>query len=145
MWKIIEKEVFSWSLGILADDEKISRAHQTGINLANAAKDIQNAQYIGDEEICSHCHCREFYFAKNKEVICCQCGIIGKIVLDGDEYHFEFPEEQLKHAHDTLDEKFIHANDIDTNNRKAGALRMSEKYKNRVAAYKSFITGSKPQ
>lgn len=145
MWKIIDNEVFSWSLGILADNCKIHRAHQIGVNLANAAKDIEHAEYQGDPGVCPHCHCREFYFGKNHEVICCQCGIVGKMVTDGEEYHFEFQEEQLKHAHDTLEGKFIHANDINTNNRKAGAFRMTDEFKKKVEVYKNFITGSKPE
>ena len=38
MWKVIDNEVFMWSLGILTDDSKVARAHQIGVNLAEAAR-----------------------------------------------------------------------------------------------------------
>jgi NAD(P)H-dependent FMN reductase/uncharacterized Zn finger protein (UPF0148 family) len=145
MWKIIDNAVFSWSLGILADDEKVAKAHQIGVNLANAAKDIANAQYQGEPGICPHCHSREFYFDRDGSVVCCQCGIIGKMVCDEKGYSFQFPDEQLPHAHDTLDGKFIHADDINRNNTRANALHQSQKYKDRVAAYKAFVPNSKPE
>ena len=40
MWKIIDNDKFQWSKTILMDDDALARAHQIGINLANAAKDI---------------------------------------------------------------------------------------------------------
>lgn len=144
MWKTIDRDVFSWSLGILADDEKVARAHQIGVNLANAAKDIENAKYLGEPGLCPHCHCREFYFDRNGSVVCCQCGIVGEMKIDEDGYRFVFPEEQLRHAHDTLDGKFIHADDINRNNSRANALHKSDKYKERVKAYCEFVPNSKP-
>ncbi|MBP2651857.1 MAG: reductase [Firmicutes bacterium] len=144
MWKTIDNEVFSWSLGILSDQIKVQRANQIGKNLAEAAKDLKNAVYQGDKGVCSHCHCREFYFSTQGKAICCQCGIEGVINNNNGVYTFEFPEEQLRHAHDTLDGKFIHAADIDTNNRRAGALRGTSEYKERVQAYRDFIAASKP-
>lgn len=145
MWKIIDNEAFGWSLGILADDEKVARAHQIGKNLAEAAKDIENAKYQGDPGVCPHCHCRNFYFGADNVVSCAACGIRGKMVIDGDGYKFEFPEEQLEHAHDTLPGKFIHADDINQNNGRAMAMKMSDKYKERNQMYKDFIKGSKPE
>ena len=145
MWKVIDNEVFGWSLGILADDEKVARAHEIGVNLAEAAKDIQNAEYKGDPGVCPHCHCRNFYIGKDNVVTCAACGIRGKLVSDGDGYRFEFPEEQLEHAHDTLSGKFIHADDINRNNQKAMALKQSDKYRERNQMYKDFIQSTKPE
>ncbi len=145
MWKVIDNEVFGWSLGILADDEKVARAHQIGKNLAEAAKDIENAKYLGDPGVCPHCHSRNFYFGADNVVVCAACGIRGKMVIDGDTYKFDFPEEQLEHAHDTISGKYIHADDINRNNGRAMALKMSDKYKDRNQMYKDFIQGSKPE
>lgn len=145
MWKVIDNEVFGWSLGILADDDKVARAHEIGVNLAKAAMDIQDAEYQGDPGVCPHCHCRNFYIGKDNVVSCAACGIRGKLVFDGSEYRFDFPEEQLEHAHDTLSGKFIHADDINRNNQKAMALKQSDKYKERNQMYKDFIQGSKPE
>ena len=145
MWKIIDNEVFYWSLGILADDEKIAAAHNIGTRLALAAKDIEHAEYQGDSGVCPHCHSRNFHFGKDGVVVCAACGIRGRMLIDGDAYKFEFPEEQLEHAHDTIPGKFIHANDIKENNERAMGLKMSDKYKERNQMYKDFIKGSKPE
>ncbi|MFQ7453753.1 MAG: flavodoxin family protein [Flavonifractor plautii] len=48
MWKVIDNEVFPWALSILVEDERVARAHQIGRNIAEAAKDIEHAQYQGD-------------------------------------------------------------------------------------------------
>ena len=145
IWKVIENEAFGWSLGILADDEKVARAHQIGVNLANAAKDIENAKYVGDEGVCPHCHCRNFHIGKDNVVSCAACGIRGEIRVEDGKYSFVFPDEQLEHAHDTLPGKFIHADDINRNNGRAMELKMSDKYKERNQMYKDFIKGSKPE
>ncbi len=145
-WKVIDNEVFQWSLSLLEDDSKVARAHQLGVNLANAAKDIENATYQGEEGLCPHCHCREFFFDIDGTVECCLCGIRGKMEIDADgKYTFTFPEEQLAHAHDTLSGKFIHADDINRNNSHANEFRKSDEYKAKQQKYKEFITGSKPE
>ena len=144
LWKVIDNEVFSWSLGILEDDEKPARAHQIGVNLANAAKDIANAQYQGEPGLCPHCHSREFYFYPDNTVECCLCGIRGKMVVDGDGYRFEFAPEQLQRAHDTMPGKFIHADDINRNNGHANEFRKTDTFKQKQKKYVEFIQGSKP-
>ena len=145
MWKVIDNEVFSWSLGILADDEKVARAHQIGVNLAEAAKDIENAKYQGDQGVCPHCHSRNFHIGSDGVVSCAVCGIRGQLEAGDGGYKFVFPDEQLGHAHDTLPGKFIHADDINRNNGRAMALKMSDKYKERNQMYKDFLKGSKPE
>lgn len=144
MWKVIDNEVFGWSLGILADRDKVARARQIGRNLAEAAKDLTKAEYKGEAGVCPHCQCREFYFSPQGKAICCLCGIIGDLERDGDAYRFVYPEEQFKHAHNTLDGKFIHADDINTNNTRLGKLRHSPEYKEWVQEYKNFITATRP-
>jgi len=146
MWKIIHNEVFSWSLGIAADDQKVAKAHEIGVDLARAAADIEHAEYKGDTGICPHCHSRNFYItSENTKAICCLCGIEGNVVIVDKRVKFEFNEEQLGHAHDTLEGKFIHANDIRVNTKKALEKMKTNQFKTRMAEYKEFITASVPQ
>ncbi|MBP2652023.1 MAG: NADPH-dependent reductase [Firmicutes bacterium] len=146
MWKIIDNEVFSWSLGIAADDQKIAKAHEIGVNIAKAAADIEHAEYKGDKGICPHCHSRNFYItSENTKAVCCLCGIEGNIVIANNQVKFEFPQEQLEHAHDTMEGKFIHANDIKVNTAKALEKMKTDAFKTRLAEYKEFITASMPE
>lgn len=144
-WTIIENEVFPWSLAIVVDDERIAKAHQMGVTLAEAAKDVEHAQYKGDAGICPHCHSRNFFLQDDGTATCCLCGIQGKVAVTDGKYSFSFPEEQLEHAHDTLSGKFIHGNDIKVNTEKRLASMKTEKYKERQASYKAFIESSKPE
>jgi multimeric flavodoxin WrbA len=144
MWKVIDNDVFSWSLGILSDRCKVHRAHKIGENLAEAAKDIANAQYCGEAGICPHCHSRQFFIRDDGKVVCCLCGVVGELKRDGEKYTFDFPSEQLEHAHDSLSGKLMHGNDINTNNSRMNATVKTEQYKNWVKEYKDFIVPLKP-
>jgi multimeric flavodoxin WrbA len=146
MWKIIDNEVFPWSKGIIMEDEKVARAHEIGVNLAKAAKDIDSAAYQGEPGVCPHCHSRNFYLNDNSsEAVCCLCGIVGEIkVVDG-KVVFEFPEEQLEHAHDTLSGKIIHAGDIQKNESTIMELKKTDEFNRRVKNYKDFISASVPE
>ncbi len=146
MWKVIDNEVFSWSKGIVMEDEKVARVHMIGINLAKAAKDISSAAYLGEPGVCPHCHSRNFFLNDSaSEAICCLCGIKGEIkVIDG-KISFEFPEEQLKHAHDTLSGKMIHAGDIQNNESKNMEQMKTGEFKARINKYKEFISASMPE
>ena len=144
MWKVIDNEVFPWALSILVEDERVARAHQIGRNIAEAAKDIEHAQYQGDAGVCPHCHSRNFHLQDGK-AICCLCGLEGEIHNESGKYSFTFPAEQLEHAHDTLSGKFIHGNDIKENTGKKIANMQTEKYKARQAAYRAFITATVPE
>ena len=144
MWKVIDNEVFPWALSILVEDERVARAHQIGRNIAEAAKDIEHAQYQGDTGVCPHCHSRNFHLQDGK-AICCLCGLEGEIHNERGKYSFTFPAEQLEHAHDTLSGKFIHGNDIKENTGKKIANMQTEKYKARQAAYRAFITATVPE
>lgn len=94
LWKTIDREVFDWAATIVVDEERIKRTHEIGVNLANAAKDVDKAVYLGDPGLCPQCNCREFYFAKDNTVVCCLCGIKGKMEIQGDAYKFVFDEKQ---------------------------------------------------
>lgn len=143
MWKLIDNEVFTWSLGILMDEKKVARAHQIGLNLVKAASDIEHASYQGEKGVCPHCHSRNFFF-EEKGVICGTCGIIGKIVTEGDKYQFEFSEDQIKHAHDTVSGQFIHAEDIQKNEGELGKASRSEDYRKKVSRYTDAVTAVHP-
>lgn len=144
-WKVIDNEVFPWSTDIVVDDEKVARAYQIGVNIAKAAKDIENASYQGEEGVCPHCHSNNFYLDKDSnKAICCLCGIEGEIKIVDGKVEFDFPEEQLEHAHDTLPGKLKHVEDIGKTVEKAKELQHSDEYKKRIKNYKEFITASKP-
>lgn len=143
-WTMIDNEVFMWSLGILADDSKIARAHEIGTNLARAARDIVSASWQGEDGVCPHCHSRNFYIEGKNTAVCGQCGIRGKLLMKEDSYIFEFPEEQLMHAHDTINGQFIHSDDIQANEAKAGATARSPEYREKVKRYAEAIMAVKP-
>lgn len=146
MWKVINNEVFPWSTGIVIDNDKVSRAHEIGANIAKAAQDIENASYKGEEGVCPHCHSRNFFLDREStHAICCICGIEGDVKIVDGKVNFEFPKEQLEHAHDTLSGKFIHAEDIKKTVAISMELKKSDDYKQRIENYKNFITASKPE
>jgi hypothetical protein len=145
MWKIINNEVFPFSSGIIIDDERVAKVHQIGVNIANAAKDISKATYKGEEGVCPHCHSKNFYLdSKSTHIICELCGVEGDIkILDG-KVKFEFPEEQIRYAHDTLSGKFIHVEDIGNTITTIMGMKKTDKYKERLENYKNFITVTMP-
>ncbi|MCR5666106.1 MAG: flavodoxin family protein [Eubacterium sp.] len=144
MWKMIDCEAFRWSLGILADDEKVARAHQIGVNLATQAKNIETATWQGEDGVCPHCHSRNFYIELSNQAVCGTCGMRGVLTYEDGVYKFDFPKEQLKHAHDTISGQFIHSDDIQANEAEAGAKARSDEYKQKVQRYKDFISATKP-
>lgn len=144
MWKVIDNEVFDWSLSVLVQDERVARAHQIGRNIAKAAESFEDAQYQGEAGVCPHCHSRNFYLSDGK-AICCLCGIEGEVQNVGGKYTFSFAPEQLEHAHDTLPGKFAHGKDIGENTGKKFANMQTDKYKERAAKYKAYIQPLKPR
>jgi len=146
MWKVIDNEYFMWSKGIMMDDKKLARATRIGKNIAEAAADIENAQYQGEEGVCPHCHCRNFFLDNSStKAICCLCGIEGELQIVNGTVKFVFPEEQIKHAHDTMSGKFIHCDDIQENEGKLAASKSTDEYKKRKKMYMEFIESSKPK
>ncbi|SFM00392.1 flavodoxin family protein [Halanaerobium salsuginis] len=144
-WKIIDNDVFQWSTNAVMDDNIVSRVHQIGINLAKAANDIENATYLGKEGVCPHCHNRNFYLdVKSTKAICCLCGIEGNINIVDNKIKFEFPEEQLKRAHDTLTGKKIHSDDVAETVQVFEEMIKNDEYHKRIDNYKKFISASKP-
>lgn len=155
-WTLIHNDYFQWSLGIMMNDEYLAKAHQIGIDTAQAAQKILDGtteiplgitgpEYKSDPGICPHCHSKNFYLEEDGKAICCLCGLEGEIHNESGKYSFTFPAEQLEHAHDTLSGKFIHGNDIKENTGKKIANMQTEKYKARQAAYRAFITATVPE
>ena len=58
---------------------------------------------------------------------------------------FTFDESQIEHAHVTLNGQFIHADDIQNNEKNAGAAARSDEYKVKVQRYAEAITAVKPE
>ena len=145
MWKVVDTEVFSWSKCIVMDDDKVKRSHEIGVELANAAKNYDEAKWVGDPGVCPHCHCRNFHIENDDSATCCACGLEGELKVDGDKVTFEFPAEMEKFAHDTMSGKFKHVDDIKENEGKLMELKKTDEFKSRKAKYAEFITGTKPE
>ena len=144
-WKIVDIKTYSWSKSIIMEDDKVAEIHQMGMELAEAAKDMEHAGYKGDEGVCPHCHCRNFHIIPGTaKAICCLCGIEGELVNKDGKLVFEFPEEQYAHAHDTLSGKEIHGRDIFQNESQLMADKKSDKFKEAAARYKAFLEPVQP-
>ena len=156
-WTMIHNETFQWSLDIVMNDEAIAKAHQIGVDTAQAAQKIVDGtfqaplgicgeDYKGPAGICPHCHSRNFFLQEDGKAICCVCGIEGHIDRVDGKYLFQFDAEaQMPHAHDTISGKFIHGDDIQRNEGKVRQSKQTDEYKARVERYKAFIQPSVPQ
>lgn len=144
-WKVIDTQVFSWSKCIVMEPEKVSRSHEIGVELAEAAKDYEAAKWIGDPGICPHCHCRNFYIGEGTHATCCACGLEGEMVLKDGKITFEFPKESEGLAHDTLSGKFKHVDEIKENEGKLMDWKKTDEFKQKKQAYIDFISASKPE
>ena len=156
-WTLIDNETFQWSLDIVMNDEAIARAHQVGVNIAQAAKKLVDgtfeapmgicgSDYKGPEGICPHCHSRNFYLQEDGKAICCLCGIEGSLAVEDGKYVFHFDAEtQLPHSHDSISGKFIHGDDIQHNEAKVRQSKQTDEYKRRQERYHNFIQPSMPQ
>jgi hypothetical protein len=155
-WTMVHNDYFQWSLGIMLNDEYLAKAHQIGVDTANAAKPVADGtfeapvgifgkDYKSDPGICPHCHSKNFYLQEDGKAICCTCGLEGKITVEDGKYVFTYPEDTLPHAHDTITGKFIHGDDIQNNERDSRAKLASEEMKARKKKYMEFIQSSRPE
>jgi len=143
--QVVDNLVFTWSKAILGEDEKIARVREAGRSIARTLKSPDKATYLGEPGFCSHCHSRLMYFKENStKVECAVCGIVGDLVIKDNKITFEFPAEQLEHAHDTMPGKFKHLEDVGRNEGKLAVLKRTDTYRQRQDAYKAFIQPSKP-
>ena len=146
MWKTINNEVFDWSTNIIIDDNRVKKVNEIGKNLAIAAREAEEAEYLGDSGICPHCHSRNFYLNNDSnEAVCCLCGIIGEIKVTDGKISFLFPEEQISHAHNTMPGKLIHVNDIRNTVEVLKDMKSSALYSERTKKYKEFIQPLTPK
>ena len=156
-WTVIHNDVFMWSLGIMFNDEYLAKAHQIGFDTAKAAEPVADGSFIppvgvmgdaykGPKGVCPHCHSKNFYLQEDGKAICCLCGLEGKIsVTEDGKYKFDYPEETLPHAHDTMSGKFIHGDDIQNNEAATREKLASPEMKIRKKKYMDFIKPSMPQ
>lgn len=140
MWKVIDNAWFPWAKSVLMEDDKLAEVHQIGRNIAEAAKDIEKAEYKGDEGVCPHCHNKLFYLEPGSaKAICGLCGMVGEVRIEDGKTKFVFPEEQMEHAHDTISGKFIHGGDIQRNEGALDEVRKTDEFKIRKKKYTDFI------
>ena len=145
MWTVIDDEVFSWAKSMVIQDENVAKCHEIGKNLAKACEDIENAKYMGTPGVCPNCNSRNFFIHEDGKAECEVCGIIGDLKFDDGSVRFEFPEEMYQHAHNNIPGKMKHMDDIYKNETQLKEDKKTDKFKNRVKAYKEFILASKPE
>ena len=147
MWKIIDNDKFQWSKTILMDDKALARAHEIGKHLAEAAADIPNAKWLGEEGVCPHCHCNNFYITPGTtHAICGLCGMEGELEQKDGAIRIVYKPEEYEKAHDTMSGKMLHGKDIQENEgRLADLQKNSEEFKARKKKYMDFIKPSVPQ
>ena len=171
-WKVIHNEWIPWSKKALLDDGVVARAHQIGMDTAQAAMDPEHAEFKGKRGVCPHCNCNDFYlYPGENRAVCAVCGLQGKVVLDGSgavtvEYAEHdatdgsgnvlltkdgapaFPgmydQQGRERAHDTLGGKQIHGEDIGRMEGELAELQKGDAYRSRVRAYREFIEPTTP-
>ena len=145
MWKVVDDQIFSWSKGIVLEDEKVAKCHEIGVNIAKACADPAAYEYKGDQGVCPHCHSRNFFLNDDaSKAICEVCGIEGDIQIVDGKVQFSFSEEAETHAHDILSGKMMHAQDIGYYEGKLAESKKGDTYKNRIDTYKQFIGATLP-
>ncbi|QWT17681.1 flavodoxin family protein [Collinsella sp. zg1085] len=145
-WKVIDNEWFSWAKTALMEDEMVARAHQIGVNLAEAAKDIEHAEYKGDEGICPHCHAKDFYIKPGTaRAICTVCGLEGELSIVDGAAKVTYSDDEWHKAHDIASGKQIHGMDIAQNEGRLAELKKTDAYKERIKYYKEAIQPTQPE
>lgn len=145
MLTVIDDLTFSWAKSIIMEDDRISKVHQVGTNIARAAQDPVNAGYLGDPGICPNCHSRVMHIGdSSKRVECFVCGIIGELVVRDGKVKFEFGPEQYERAHNKIPGKIKHMEDVGQLEGKFEMHKQTPEYKTRVEKYKAFIQPSVP-
>lgn len=145
MWKVINIEWIPWAKSVIIQDENVAKCRELGAQVARAAKDAENAKYLGTPGLCSVCQCRNFYIHDDGVAECVVCGVRGKLVDAGNNMRFDFDPEQLEHAHTTLPGKFKHMDDIRKYETQLVEDKKSPEFKARVQKYKDFIKRSRPE
>ncbi len=144
-WKVIDDVVFPWAKSIILDDEKVAICHQIGVNIAEAAKDIDAAEFKGDPGVCPLCHSRNFFIKADGKAICEVCGMEGELAMQDGKMTFTVPEEQYKLAHTLMPGKLKHMDDIGHYEGQLNEQKKTPEFKARKAKYNEFIQASKPE
>jgi multimeric flavodoxin WrbA len=146
MFQVVDDLTFSWAKSIMLDDERVARIREAGRAIARACADPDSHKYLGDAGVCANCHSRLMYVHDDaKTVECAVCGVKGEFVSNDGKLAFEYPAEQIEHAHNLIPGKMKHVDDIARDEGAFAAAKQSDEFKSRAKAYKDFIKGSKPE
>jgi len=139
-WTVVNNEFFSWSKDVIMQDEKVERMRQIGRNLVEAAKDVDNAKWMGEPGACPHCNGNNFYiFPGTTHCVCELCGLEGTLeVVDG-AFKFKFAPEDEHKAHDTISGKKLHGDDIFQNEGRLMNLFKDPEFKARKEHYTNVV------
>lgn len=139
-WTVIDNETFGWSKDIIMQDDKIERMKEIGRNLVNAAKDIENAKWMGKPGACPHCNGNNFYIEPGTtHCICELCGLEGTLEVKDGAFKFVFDPADEHKAHDTLSGKKLHGDDIFENEGRLMDLFKDETFKARKKHYTEVV------
>ncbi len=139
-WTVIDNETFGWSKDIIMQDDKIERMKEIGRNLVNAAKDIENAKWMGKPGACPHCNGNNFYIEPGTtHCICELCGLEGTLEVKDGAFKFVFDPADEHKAHDTLSGKKLHGDDIFENEGRLMNLFKDETFKARKKHYTEVV------
>ena len=143
MFKVVDDLTFSWGKSIIMDDERVERIREAGRAIARTCADPESYKYLGDAGICSNCHSRVLYVHDDDQTVeCAVCGVKGRVVAADDKIVFEYPADQLDHAHNLMPGKIKHADGIAEHEREFHEVTQTDEYKRRM--YRDFIKGLKP-
>ena len=135
-WTVINNEFFSWSKDVIMQDDKVERMREIGRNLVEAAKDIENAKWMGKPGACPHCQGNNFYiFPGTTHCVCELCGLEGPLELVDDAFKFKFDPADEHKAHDTMSGKKLHGDDIFENEGRLMNLFKDPEFKARKQHY----------
>jgi len=145
-WSVVDDSVFPWSKSIVVNDDSVAKCHEIGSNIVKAAAlGADKAEYLGDPGICPECHSRNFHIKDDpKETVCVVCGMVGELKFAGGKMTFEVPPEQYEHAHTRMPGKIKHMDDMYRIETQLNEDKNTDKYKQRMEGYRSFIGASKP-
>ncbi len=139
-WTVIDNDTFAWSKDIIMQDDKIERMKEIGRNLVNAAKDVENAKWMGKPGACPHCNGNNFYIEPGTtHCICELCGLEGTLEVKDGAFKFVFDPADEHKAHDTLSGKKLHGDDIFENEGRLMDLFKDETFKARKKHYTEVV------
>jgi multimeric flavodoxin WrbA len=145
-WQVIDYQVFTWAKSLAMEDDRVAGIREAGRTIARMAADPATYKYLGDPGVCANCHSRLMYIAEDgKTVECSVCGIKGELAIEDGKLKYQYPAEQMEHAHNLLPGKIKHVEDIGKNEGAFAAAKQTDEYKRRAEAYKAFIQASKPE